>query len=173
MSFIVHGDIDAEVKGLDQIPRSDWPNVSAVFQTYHLMILMWVLMVFTAVIAWVMWWRGTLYKSPMVLRWTAFSVLFPQIGNQAGWVSAEMGRYPWIVQGLLRVSEGLSKSVKAEHILGSIIMFGIVYFLLFILFIYLLNEKIQHGPSDEDLASPYHNLNVLVEEIKDGSVKQS
>lgn len=171
LSFVTYGDINAEVKGLDQFPKKDWPNVQAVFQTYHLMILMWVLMAITCCVAWVMWLRGTLFTSKWMLRWTTFSVLFPQIGNQAGWCAAEMGRYPWIVQDLLRISEGLSRSVKAEHIVGSIIMFGIVYLLLFILFIYLLNEKFQHGPSDEDLASPYHNLNTYVEEIKDGSIK--
>lgn len=173
LSYIAYGDVDAEVKGLDQFPRSDWPNVQAVFQFYHLMLLTWGLMTATVIAVWIKWWRGTLFQSPWMLRWTVFAVMFPQIGNQAGWFAAEMGRYPWIVQGLLRISEGLSRSVKAEHVLGSIIMFGVVYLLLFILFIYLLNEKFQHGPSDEDLASPYHNLNALVGEIKDGSTKQS
>lgn len=169
LSFMTHGDFDGEITGLDQFPRKDWPNVQAVFQTYHLMILMWVLMVITCVLTAIMWRRGTLFSSNKMLGWITFTVLFPQIGNQAGWTAAEMGRYPWIVQNLLRISEGLSKSVKAEHIMGSIVMFGLVYLLLFILFIYLLNEKFQHGPSDEDLSTPYHQLNAYVEEIKDGS----
>ena len=74
-----------------------------------------------------------------------------------------MGRYPWIVHGLLRISEGLSKSVTASQVLGSIVMFGIVYFFLFLLFIYLLNEKIKHGPYEEDLATPYHHINYFAE----------
>jgi cytochrome d ubiquinol oxidase subunit I len=166
LSFLVHNDFDAEVTGLDQFPKKDWPNVRVVYQTYHTMILMWGLMFVTVLIAIYMWRRGTLFDNKWMLRWMVFSVLFPQIGNQVGWVSAEMGRYPWIVQGLLRISEGLSKSVHANQILGSIIMFGIVYFFLFLLFIYLLNEKFKHGPSDEDLATPYHHLKDYVKELK-------
>lgn len=98
----------------------------------------------------------------MVLRLLVASVLFPQIANQAGWVTAEMGRYPWIVQNLLRISDGLSKAVVAEQVLGSIILFGIVYTFLFLLFIYLLNEKFQQGPADVDTATTYHQQYVLI-----------
>ncbi len=163
LSFLVSNDFQAEVKGLDQYPKKDWPNVPVVFQTYHLMIMMWGLMFATVIIAIPMWRNGSLFKSPWMLRWLVLSVLFPQVANQAGWVSAEMGRYPWIVQGLLRISEGLSKSVQANQVLGSIFLFGIVYFFLFILFIYLLNEKFKHGPSEEDKASPYHQLQYVKE----------
>jgi cytochrome d ubiquinol oxidase subunit I len=79
-----------------------------------------------------------------------------------------MGRYPWIVQDLLRISEGLSRAVVAGQVLGSIIMFSAVYIFLFILFIYLLDEKIKAGPSDQDLATPYHGLHTFVEELKHG-----
>jgi cytochrome d ubiquinol oxidase subunit I len=101
-------------------------------------------------------------QSYWTLRLMSVSVLFPQIANQAGWMVAEMGRYPWIVYGHLRISEGLSKSVTANQILGSIIMFGIVYFFLFVLFIYLLNEKISHGPDDGDEPT-YHRLQEYME----------
>lgn len=165
LSYLAFDDSAATIKGLDKVPRKDWPNVPVVFQAYRLMIGMWVLMMIAAIAAAYLWYKGTLFKSPFILRMLVVSVLFPQIANQTGWMSAEMGRYPWIVQDLLRISEGLSKAVTAEHVLGSIIMFGIVYLFLFILFIYLLNEKIKHGPVDEDLTSPYHNLNILVQEL--------
>lgn len=164
LSFFAWGDWDAEVKGLDQYPREDWPNVSAVFQTYHLMIAMWSLMCILCILTWIALWRGVLFESRALLKALIASAFLPQIANQAGWVSAEMGRYPWIVQDLLRISEGLSKSVTAGQVLGSIIMFGIVYFALFVLFIYLLNEKFRHGPLDADLASPYHHISNLLEE---------
>jgi cytochrome d ubiquinol oxidase subunit I len=79
------------------------------------------------------------------------SVLGPQIANQAGWFAAEVGRQPWIVQGLMRTSEGLSAIVKAEAVLGSLILFTLIYLLLFAVFVYLLNDKIQHGPDEADL----------------------
>lgn len=159
LSYLSFGDVNAEIKGLDQVPRADWPNTAAVFQTYHLMIAMWVCMITLATIAAYQWYRGSLFTSKWVLRGLVFSVLFPQIANQAGWVSAEMGRYPWIVYELLRISEGLSKSVVANQVLGSLLMFTFLYLLLFIVFIYMLNEKIKHGPDDfKDDAGPYHHL---------------
>lgn len=75
----------------------------------------------------------------------SFSVILPQLANQLGWFSAEMGRQPWVVYGLLRTSDALSKAVKANQVLVSMVMFTFIYTMLFALFIYLLNKKIQHG----------------------------
>ncbi|MEI6877303.1 MAG: cytochrome ubiquinol oxidase subunit I, partial [Spirochaetota bacterium] len=95
--------------------------------------------------------HGSLFEKRWLLWILVFSVLGPQVANQAGWFAAEIGRQPWIVQGLLRTSEGLSAVVKAEAVLGSLLLFGAVYLLLFSVFIYLLNDKIQHGPEAADL----------------------
>lgn len=158
LSFLAFNDFSAEVKGLDQFPEKDWPNVSVVFQVYHLMIFTWVWMFTMLLIASFKWWKNSLFESKWCLWLLTFSVFAPQIGNQAGWVAAEMGRYPWIVQDLLRISDGLSKAVTANQVLGSMILFGLVYFFLFVLFIYLLNEKIKHGPIDGEIGTPYHQL---------------
>jgi cytochrome d ubiquinol oxidase subunit I len=167
LSLFAFEDMDAEVTGLDHYPRKDWPNVPAVFQAFHLMVTMWFLMMVSAVMGIFSLWKGSLSRSRFVLYALVISVLYPQIANQSGWVAAEMGRYPWIVQDLLRISDGLSKSVTANQVLGSLILFGLVYLALFILFIYLLNEKFKHGPSEKDLASPYHQLQAIVEEKAD------
>ena len=164
LSFLAFHDFDAEVKGLDVVPREDWPRVKTLFPVYRLMLGMWGVMVLLCVASVWMWYKGTLFNSPWMLRALVFSVLCPQIANQAGWVAAEMGRYPWIVQDLLRISDGLSKAVTEGHVLGSIIMFGCVYSFLLVMFLYLLNEKIKAGPSDEDLQTPYHGLSQLVGE---------
>jgi cytochrome d ubiquinol oxidase subunit I len=88
----------------------------------------------------------------------SFAVLLPQIGNQVGWFSAEMGRQPWVVYGLLRTSDALSKSVNANQVMFSLILFTFIYTMLFILFIYLLNKKIQHGFDDAKLEDiPEHS----------------
>jgi len=68
-----------------------------------------------------------------------------------GWFAAEVGRQPWLVWHQMRTPEGLSAVVKANAVLSSLILFTFIYFLLFAVFIYLLNDKIQHGPHDEDL----------------------
>lgn len=165
LSFLVHRNFQGEIIGLDRFSKKDWPN-PVVFQTYHLMIAMWVLMFVLCVISSYLWYKGTLFEKKWILWALVFSVLSPQIANQAGWVSTEMGRYPWIVQGLLRISEGFSKSVVANQVLGSIIMFAILYLFLFFLFLYLLNEKIQQGPKDVDKTILYHHQLTYVKEIK-------
>jgi cytochrome d ubiquinol oxidase subunit I len=165
LSFLTFHDSYAEIKGLEQVPKQDWPNVALVFQAYRLMILMWALMTLSCLLSW--WKFKSIGSHPWLLRMLVLSVFFPQIANQAGWMAAEVGRYPWIVQGLLRISEGLSKSVKANQVLGSLLMFSFVYLLLFILFIYLLDKKIKHGPLDEDdEAAPYHQLQSVAKGVE-------
>lgn len=166
LSFLAHGDFDAKVEGLDQIPKEDWPRVSTVFATYHIMIGLWFVMLGLTLLTIYFWRKGTLLSSIWTLRALTFSAILPQIANQTGWVTAEMGRQPWIVYGLLRTSEGLSKTVTANQVLSSIMMFLFVYSLLFMLFIYILHEKIKHGPSDNDTASPYHHIQEVAQEIK-------
>lgn len=156
LSYLSFGDSEATVKGLENVPRKDWPKTAALFQLYRIMVGLWILMLLIAALGIYFWKRGTLFEKKWLLRCMVWSVLFPQIANQVGWFCTEMGRYPWIVQDLLRISEGLSKSVVASQVLFSIIMFGIVYSFLFILFLYLLNEKIKHGPDDKEAATPYH-----------------
>ena len=97
------------------------------------------------------WWRGKLFQQRWLLWIMVFSVLGPQLANQCGWFAAEMGRQPWVVYGLLRTSDGLSATVKANAVLTSLIMFTLIYLLLFAVFVYLLNDKIKHGPDDADL----------------------
>jgi len=93
-------------------------------------------------------WKKKLFEKRWLMWVFVWAVLLPQIANQTGWFAAEMGRQPWVVYGLLRTSDALSKTVTANQIVFSLIMFFVVYILLFVLFLYLLNKKIQHGPVD-------------------------
>lgn len=132
-----------------------WPQVPAVYQFYRIMIVMGVLIVFVAVVGCILWARGSLWKTDSkwvrAFLWlTVFSVFFPQIANQAGWFTAEMGRQPWVVYNILKTSEGLSEAVRAEQVLFSLILFTLVYMLLFAFFIYTLHRKIKHGPRDDE-----------------------
>jgi cytochrome d ubiquinol oxidase subunit I len=90
--------------------------------------------------------RGTLFQKRWLLWTFVFSVGGPFIANQLGWVVAEVGRQPWIVYNLLRTADAGSRSVTASQVLGSIIMFGVIYALLFAVWIFLLNDKIRKGP---------------------------
>lgn len=149
LSFMIKGDPNAPITGLDKFKKEDRPPVNFVFQTYHLMIIVGFSLTGLSLLSAFLLWRGKLYENRLILWLLTFSVLGPQLANQAGWFTAEVGRQPWIVYGLLRTSQGLSKSVKSEHIIFSLILFSLVYVLLFALFIYLLNEKIKHGPETE------------------------
>ncbi len=148
LSFLCYGNFTKAVDGLDQIDRNDWPNVNVVFHTYHIMIWMWGFMVLTTIAGVWMFRKGKLAKSKALLWIMIFSVGFPQIANQVGWMTAEIGRQPWIVQGLLRTHQGVSASIAAPQVMKSIIMFIVIYFLLFFLFIYLLDHKIKQGPDE-------------------------
>lgn len=157
LSFLVYRNTKQAVPGLDQYPKELWPKVNFVFQTYHGMILMWCLMVITICIAIIAKKRNKLESSKWILRLVVISVLFPQIANQLGWYSAEVGRQPWIVQGILKTSEGVSTNLTPTQILISLLLFIIIYIFLFALFIYLVDRKIRHGPK-EDGIEEYRNI---------------
>jgi cytochrome d ubiquinol oxidase subunit I len=149
LSFLVHQDFKADITGLNAFDVKDRPSqVNAVFQFYHIMISIGMLLIFLTLYASFLWWRGKLFDQKWLMKIFAFSVLLPQIANQAGWFAAEMGRQPWIVYGHLRTSEGFSQEVSAQQVLFSLILFAVIYTLLFLLFLYSLNKKIKHGPVD-------------------------
>jgi cytochrome d ubiquinol oxidase subunit I len=153
LSFLAHNDRSQPVTGLrEAAPKpADRPPVNFTFQLFHLMVGVGFWMIFISGLGFLYFWRGSLFEKRWLLWLLVLSVLGPQVANQAGWFAAEVGRQPWIVQGLLRTSEGLSAVVKANTVLTSIILFSAVYSLLFAVFVYLLNDKIQHGPDDADL----------------------
>ncbi|MFM1808033.1 MAG: Cytochrome d ubiquinol oxidase subunit [Bacteroidota bacterium] len=150
LSFLLHQDFNAPVIGLDSFDPKDRPSqVNAVFQFYHIMIAIGMMLIGLTVYATFALIRGKLFQQKWLLIAFIWAVFLPQIANQAGWFAAEMGRQPWVVYGLLRTSEAFSQSVTANQILFSLIMFFTIYALLFALFIYLLNKKIQAGPHDK------------------------
>lgn len=167
---------ETEVKGLNQLPDDEflqarhpdltkgelakirpkyWPNVPVVFQTYHLMIVMGMGLIGISLLGCLLWKTGYLWRVDVkyvrgFLWLMVLSVAMPQIANQAGWFTAEMGRQPWVVYEILKTSEGLSNAVKAGQVISSLIMFFFIYALLFLVFVYTLTKKIQHGPKDDE-----------------------
>jgi cytochrome d ubiquinol oxidase subunit I len=151
LSFLAFNDTHATVTGLDAFPPADRPPVQASFQFFHGMVAIGFALITIAALGFLYFRHGSLHERRWLLWILVFSVLGPQIANQLGWFAAEVGRQPWIVYGLMRTSEGLSAMVKANVVLTSLILFTVIYFLLFAVFIFLLNDKIQHGPDDADL----------------------
>ncbi len=148
LSWLVHGDASQPVTGLAEFAPEDRPPVNIVFQSYHAMVAIGFLLIAIALVGALYWWRGRLFQARWLLWVLVFAVLGPHLANQLGWLSAEVGRQPWIVYNMLRTSDALSPVVSASEVLTSLVLFGLIYLLLFALFVYLLNEKIQHGPGD-------------------------
>ncbi|MEI8233226.1 MAG: cytochrome ubiquinol oxidase subunit I [Verrucomicrobiota bacterium] len=151
LSYLIHGDTEKPVQGLDAFAPGDRPPVNVVFQTYHAMVALGMGLIALAVASVIQWARGKLWTQRWLLGLLVLSVLGPQLANQFGWASAEIGRQPWIVHGLLRTADAFSKGVGKEAILASLALFSLVYALLFAVFVFLLNHKIQHGPEEADL----------------------
>jgi cytochrome d ubiquinol oxidase subunit I len=151
LSFLTHNDFYTPVIGLDEFKPEDRPPVTASFLFFHGMVGICFTLIAIAALGFLYFRKGTLHERRWLLWILVFSVLGPQLANQLGWFAAEVGRQPWIVYGLMRTPAGLSAVVKANVVLTSLIMFTFIYFLLFAVFIYLLNDKIQHGPDDADL----------------------
>jgi cytochrome d ubiquinol oxidase subunit I len=164
LSFLISGDFDYPVTGLNAFKPEDIPPVNLVFQSYHFMVTIGFSLIGISVLGAFLWWRGKLFNKKWYSYLLVFSVLLPQAANQLGWISAEVGRQPWIVYKLLRTSDGLSKVVEASQIWFSLILFFLIYTLLFILFIYLLNEKIKKGPDHiAETSSVYSHQKGIVE----------
>ena len=149
LSFMVHGDTNAPVTGLRAFAPEDRPPVNIVFQTYHAMVGIGMALIGLAGLGLLLLRGGRLFRTPWLLKLFVAAVLLPQFANQLGWMSAEIGRQPWIVYGLLRRSEGLSRVVTAGQVLWSLIMFGLIYALLLAAFVFLLDKKIKHGPVED------------------------
>jgi cytochrome d ubiquinol oxidase subunit I len=157
LSLLVHRDFTTPVAGLDQL-EADYgsPPVWLSFQTYHMMIGLGMLFIGSTLFACWCRWRGTLFQKRWLLWYFVFAVGLAFAANETGWVAAEVGRQPWIVYptadasgqlvGGLRTMDGVSEVVTAEMVLGSIAMFGMIYALLFALWVFLLNRAIQQGP---------------------------
>ncbi|NWG27837.1 MAG: cytochrome ubiquinol oxidase subunit I [Ignavibacteriaceae bacterium] len=167
LSYLIGFNPKTQVIGLNDFPEDQKPPVNIVFQSYHIMVAIGFALIGISLVGVFFWWRGSLFEKKWMLWVFVFSVLGPQIANQLGWITAEVGRQPWIVYGILRTSEGLSKAVESGQILFSLILFTIIYLFLFVLFIYLLNEKIKHGPEDVDkLSSEYEHQKSLFKSTK-------
>lgn len=161
LTFLIHQDFTTPVIGLNAFDKNDRPSlVNFVFQTYHLMIAIGMFLIGLTLFSLFLWWRGKLFNQRWLMILFSFSVLLPQIGNQVGWYSAEVGRQPWVVYGLLRTSDALSENVRAEQVLFSLILFTLLYAILFALFIYLLNKKIQHGLDFSGTETSKHEKNI-------------
>ncbi len=151
LSFLTHRRWQAEIKGLDAFPESEWPdNIPLLYYAYHIMVGLGT--AFIAIMALAAWklWRGTLFNARWMLWILMLSMPFPYIANTAGWTTAEVGRQPWLIHGLSLTADGASPMVTAGDGLFTLLGFMGLYTLLSILFLFLVYREIEHGPDPVD-----------------------
>jgi cytochrome d ubiquinol oxidase subunit I len=164
LSFLTHEDFTKPLPGLRAFPEDERPRqVNFVFQTYHLMVAIGMSLIGLSLLALFLWWRGLLFKQRWLMWIFVWAVILPQMANQLGWYSSEVGRQPWVVYGLLKTSDALSKAVTAGQVWFSLILFTFVYTLLFALFLYLMNKKIQHGPDGMEEEASFSKRDIFFE----------
>jgi cytochrome d ubiquinol oxidase subunit I len=147
LSFLIYGTTKAEVQGLDQVPRDQWPEpLPLLYYSYHIMAGLGTYFVLLMAISAFMLWRNQLFTTRWVLWPLMLSFPLPYIANTAGWMTAEIGRQPWVVYGLIRTSDGYSKYVSAANGLFTLLGFMGIYSVLSILFIVLVYQIIAKGP---------------------------
>jgi cytochrome d ubiquinol oxidase subunit I len=150
LSFLIYGTTAATVKGLNEFPKSDWPtNIPLLYYSYHIMAGLGTIFVLVMAAGAFLLWRGALYRARWMLWIMLLSLPFPYIANTAGWMTAEIGRQPWLVYGLMRTTEGYSTYVHAGNALFSLLGFMGLYALLAVLFLFLVRRVIEHGPVEE------------------------
>jgi len=150
LSFLLYKELWAEVKGLDAFPRDTWPdNIPLLYYSYHIMLGLGSIFIGIIIPAMFLLWRRKLFSNTLVLWAILLISPFPYIATTAGWMTAELGRQPWLVYGLLRTSEGISPLVHSGNVLFTFIGFVGMYFLLGILFLFLFAETVSHGPSPQ------------------------
>lgn len=149
LSFLVYDELYAEVKGLDAFPRADWPdNLALLYYSYHVMVGLGTILMVVMGLAMLWLWRGWLFQAKWLLWLLMLSAPFPYLATTAGWMTAELGRQPWLVYGLLRTSEGVSPLVHSGNALFTLLGFLGIYLMLGLLFIILFLAAIRHGPGN-------------------------
>jgi cytochrome d ubiquinol oxidase subunit I len=147
LSFLTWRRWEAEVKGLDAFPLDQWPdNIPLLYFSYHIMVGLGTIFIAVTALAVFMLWRNKLYRSRWMLWVLMLSFPFPYIANIAGWMTAEIGRQPWLVYGLLRTANGYSHTVSAGNAMFSLLGFMGMYTVLSFLFLFLVGREIAVGP---------------------------
>ncbi|MGC8841813.1 MAG: cytochrome ubiquinol oxidase subunit I [Candidatus Sumerlaeaceae bacterium] len=148
LSFLVHFEWNKPVDGLDKVKPEDRPPVALTFHSYHAMVALGMFFIGITLLASFLRWRGKLFEQRWLLWIFVFAILAAYAANQLGWVAAEVGRQPWVVYGLLRTSDSVSKAVSATEVAISIGLFAFIYAWLLLVWLYVMNDKIQHGPDE-------------------------
>jgi cytochrome bd ubiquinol oxidase subunit I len=150
LSFLAYGHFGSFVHGLNEYPQDTWPdNIELLYYSFHLMITLGTIFIIIMAVAAFQHWRGRLESSPLLLWVLMLALPFPYICNILGWMTAELGRQPWVVYGLFRTNDGYSRVVSNGNVIFTLIGFTGLYFVLGVLFLFLTGRQIGLGPDQE------------------------
>jgi cytochrome bd ubiquinol oxidase subunit I len=150
LSFLAYGSFGSTVKGLNDFPQDQWPaNVELLYYSYHIMVGLGTLLTLTMGLAALLLWRGRLAKTRPMLWILMLAFPFPYIATTAGWWTAELGRQPWVVHGLMRTADASSQQVNAGDVIFTLLGFAGLYLLLGFLFVVQVLKLIDRGPEAE------------------------
>lgn len=149
LSFITYQRWDAHVKGLDAFPEDQHPdNIPLLYYSFHIMVGLGTIFIAIMLLAAFKLWRGSLFNSNWLLWIVMLSFPLPFIANTAGWMTAEIGRQPWLVYGLMRTEHGFSPMVSSGNVMFTLLGFLGMYTLLSLLYIFLMLRRIEHGADE-------------------------
>jgi cytochrome d ubiquinol oxidase subunit I len=152
LSILAFGYRSANVQGLDDFPEDEWPtNIELLYYAFHIMAGLGTLFILLMGLANFQRWRGRLEKSRGLLWALMLAFPFPYIATTAGWMTAELGRQPWLIFKLFRTSQGVSEVVSGGNVLFTLIGFTGLYFVLGVLCLFLIGREIAHGPQGVSL----------------------
>ncbi len=144
-SLVLTHELDSTVKGLEEFPSEDWPNVSIVFYSFRIMVGLGLLMIAVGTLGFVLLVRQRAYSSPWFLRICWLMTPSGLIATIAGWMVTEVGRQPWTIYGLVRTAD-VVRDITAAEVLHSLLLMGIVYTITSIAIVYLLRRFLRSGP---------------------------
>jgi cytochrome d ubiquinol oxidase subunit I len=148
LSFLAYGSFGATVKGLDAFPREDWPdNIELLYFAYHVMVGLGTILFAIMAGAGLLLWKDRLMRCRAALWVLMLAFPFPYIATTAGWMTAELGRQPWLVYGLMRTAHGNSDRVSAGSVAFSTLGFMGLYVVIGLLFVFLVGRAIARGPT--------------------------
>ncbi|HEX6763924.1 MAG TPA: cytochrome ubiquinol oxidase subunit I, partial [Polyangiaceae bacterium] len=147
LSILAFGTPQRSVQGLNDFPPDHWPtNIELLYYSFHIMAGLGTLFIALLALANFAQWRGWLATSRPLLWCLMLAFPFPYIATTAGWMTAELGRQPWLVYGLFRTADGSSPNVSSGNVLFTLIGFTGLYFVLGLLYVYLVGRELAHGP---------------------------
>ena len=148
MSLLAFGDLDAEVPGMDQFRPEDVPPLALPFLSFHGMVMLGMLFIGTALLGVFLAWRRRLDGSRRYLRLLLYVSPLPLVACELGWITAEVGRQPWIVYRMLRTADAISRTVSASEVLTSLVTFSLIYVVLLAVYLVGLRYVINRGPAE-------------------------